>query len=412
MKIGLLIIATEVLEGKIQDINTKNLALFLKKFHLEIYTSLVVRDIESEIQRGYSELLDLCDVVVTSGGLGPTKDDLTKKVLGDFLQTKMELSQEAMEVAQSNYKKFEREFPGKDHGYSYLPLGVKPLSNSTGFAPGLWTLVGAKLILGAPGVPREFVSMLYDHLAPYIKKHHLNNEYTGDVIIRTRGVPEEKIFGQVDIELWDKLEKFGSVSSLPQMQGVDVGVKIRASSEATFNTKKNQILNIIKSSPINEFIWHSGPEGLEEVIVKKSIEKKLKFGFAESATGGLCAHRITSVPGASQVFNGSIVSYVDSVKKNCLGVGEVSQFGAVSEQVAIKMAEGAYKGLGVDVAISITGLAGPGDDGKNPVGTVWIGWHTSKDCGAKTLRFYGDRERLKDQFSQYALFTLLEKIQN
>jgi nicotinamide-nucleotide amidase len=415
MKIGLLIIATEILEGKITDLNTRFLALFLKKHHLELLSSLTVRDDRDEIKKALGLLLDSCDLVITSGGLGPTKDDLTKEVLGQFLNQKSVFSEVAHKVAEENYKKYDRSYPGRDHVYSSLPLGVRPLSNSTGLAPGLFTEIQGKSILCAPGVPREFKSMLEDHIAPWLKKNHQVQALFENMVFRTKRVPEEKIFGELDSQLWDKLSEFGEVSSLPGMMGVDIGIKIKAQNEEELLDKKSRILSVMESSPIKPHIWHRGEERLEEVIVKLANQKQLTFGFAESCTGGLCSHRVTNISGSSHSFLGSVISYDNSVKKRSLEVSQelINLKGVVSVEVAEAMAQGLVARLNTDIGVSTTGIAGPnGGTSELPIGTVCLAVHY-KDGKSNSykLRFFGDRETLKERFAQAALMLLLEALE-
>jgi nicotinamide-nucleotide amidase len=415
MKIGFLVIGSEVLDGKITDSNTKLLADFLKTHHLEISASMVARDERSAILSALTVLFDNCDLVVTSGGLGPTKDDITKDTLAAFFNAKIEYSEKSHQVAEANYKRFDRPFPGKDHGYSFLPQNFIPLNNSTGFAPGFFSDQKGKFLFSAPGVPREFKSMLEEHLI-HLVGHKLDQKHVlGTVIIRTKKIPEEKIFGEVDPTLWDKLETFGEVSSLPILMGVDIGVKIKAKNNGELSEKISAVREIINNSPLKPAVWHYGPESLEEKIVTLANQKKIRFGFAESATGGLCSHRITSIAGSSQCFMGSVVCYDEKVKEHILGVKAetLEKCTAVSIECAEEMAEGLKRQLSVDIAISITGYAGPGGgNDKFPVGSVCIGKATAKQRIAESFNFKGDREILKQRFSQAALHTLLEELEN
>lgn len=415
MKIGYLVIGSEVLDGKISDTNTKLLADFLKTYHLEIHQSMVARDERSAILEALKVLFDKCDLVVTSGGLGPTKDDITKDTLAEFFGSKISYSEKAHQVADANYKRFDRPFPGKDHGYSYLPEKFVPLNNSTGFAPGFFSEQKGKFLFSAPGVPREFKSMLEEHLIRLVSSKLDQSVVLGTVIIRTKKVPEEKIFGEVDPTLWDKLEQYGEVSSLPILMGVDIGVKIKANNNTELSEKISAIKAIIEASPIKPAVWNYGPESLEERIVTIANQKKIRFGFAESATGGLCSSRITNISGSSQCFMGSIVCYDEKVKEHILGVSAktLEECSAVSIKCAEEMAQGLKEKFSVDIAISITGFAGPGGgNDKFPVGSVCIGKAKSGQVSAESFFFKGDREILKQRFSQAALHALLGELEN
>jgi nicotinamide-nucleotide amidase len=411
MQVGLLIIASEVLDGKVADTNTQTLSLFLRSHHLELSQTLTVRDHPAAIHQGLDFLFQACQLVITSGGLGPTPDDLTKAAIATFLQRKIIFSSAAMQVAQENYQRFDRVFPGKEHGYSFLPEHFMALPNSAGYAPGLYGADGNRLIFSAPGVPREFRAMLEDHLIKLLSPQLKGSKFLDAIVIRTSKIPEEKIFGELDTKLWQKLESFGEVSSLPVISGVDIVVKTSSDSEAGLELKRQGIDKILQASPLKSYIWHLGAESLEQVIVTRAISKNIRFGFAESATGGLCSHRITNVAGSSSVFMGSVISYAEAVKTSELGVDAASMatHGVVSQATAEAMARGLATHLKLDLAVSITGYAGPGGGSADkPVGTVCIGLWYQGQLSSQQLRFYGDREQLKNRFAQAALMALLE----
>lgn len=414
MKTGLLIIATEVLNGKIKDLNTSLIAGILRRYFFELEIQLAVSDDEKSIHGAIDFLAQNCDLIITAGGVGPTKDDITKSALATYFDRPLIYSSEAEEIAVANYQNMGRPFPGKDHPYTLLPEGFKPLSNPCGFAPGFFFDSGMFKVISVPGVPRELTQMLEFHLPELIFNHHKKNHFLRHVIIRTRGVPEEKIFGEVDPELWEKLAVFGSVSSLPVVYGVDIGVRCSASSEVELDRLEKGVHKVFDESPVAPHIWHRGPETLEETILKKAQDKKKTFSFAESATGGLCSHRMTDVPGVSSHFTGSVVCYDTKVKIETLHVPEeiIQSQGVVSEEVALKMAQGVRDALGSDIGISITGLAGPGGGSPEiPVGTVCIGVSTKDRDKAHRYQFKGDRNLLKLRFSQIALFTLLDALE-
>jgi nicotinamide-nucleotide amidase len=414
MKTGFLIIASEVLNGKITDVNNQALARFLRPYSIEIEKTVIVKDSVPAIHKALKDLLEECDLVVTSGGLGPTRDDLTKDALGTFFGKKTFFSEEAFQIAQKNYEKFGRPFPGREHGYCFLPEGFKALNNQTGFAPGLFFEEKGKYIFSGPGVPREFRGILEEHLEQLVLSQSKPGEFFRFVNIRTKRVPEEKIFGEVDPTLWDKLEAYGDVSSLPNYLGVDVGVKITGKSSFDLDQKEKEILAIIDQSPVKGSVWHIGLESIEEIILMKAKDLNVKFGFAESATGGLCAHRMTSVSGSSQSFMGSVVSYSNDVKKNVLAVdpSTIEKHSEVSPEAASEMAEGARKILNVDIAVSVTGIAGPGGGSmEKPVGYVCVGVSSKLGTDSVEARLFGDREQLKFRFSQLVLMTLIETME-
>jgi nicotinamide-nucleotide amidase len=414
MKIGLLIIGSEVLDGKISDLNTKILANFLKLHHLEVSEARIARDEANSISTHFKGLLGNNDMVITTGGLGPTKDDITKATLAECLNRKIQFSSEAQKVAEENYKRFNRSFPGKESGYCYLPEGFVPLPNNSGLAPSFYVEHEGKIIVSAPGVPREFTSLLQDHFITIAGKKLPKDQFFHNFIARTKRVPEEKIFGEVDPKLWDKLEEYGDVSSLPNIMGVDIGVKIRATSQDELTQKIETVKNILQSSPVHQHVWSLEPVSIEEKIVKLANQKGIKFGFSESATGGLCSSRITNISGSSQSFMGGVVCYDEKIKENILGVKRetLDIHTAVSPECAHEMAAGLKEKFNLDIAISITGYAGPGGGTeKYPVGTVCIGRAIFDRTTAEVFQFKGDRELLKERFSQAALYALLEEVE-
>lgn len=415
MKIGLLIIGNEILEGKISDGNTRQLSLFLKQHHLELQTSLTVPDKTHAIHLGLKTLFSICDIVVTSGGLGPTKDDLTKEAIASFLGRKISYSDDSYEVALKNYERFNRPFAGKEHGYCFLPEGFIALTNTTGFAPGLFTEHLGKYLLCGAGVPKEFKSLLEDHFIELIQsKFPKSPNLIESITVRTKKIPEEKIFEEVDVTLWDKLAQIGSVSSLPTTMGVDIGVKIIAKNSQEMEDKKKRVLEIFNNSPIRISVWQIGSLSLEEYIVQLANKKNITFGFAESCTGGLCSHRITNISGSSKTFLGSVISYSESVKNKILNVeaATLKNYGAVSIQTAGEMASGLSQQLKTKIAISTTGIAGPsGGSAEKPVGTVCFGVTNNGRTQTHTAHFPGDRDQLKLRFSQAALFYLLEELE-
>lgn len=415
MKIGFLVIGSEVLNGKTAEANLKSLADFLKLHHLEVLKSMTVRDDEKAIHQGLNLLFNDCDVIITSGGLGPTRDDITKQTIASFLGRTISYNAEAEQVAIKNYEKFARPFPGKEHGYCYLPEGFVALNNSNGFAPNLSTNHQNKILICGPGVPREFKAMLQDHFLSLVGERLDKNSFQETVLVRTKKIPEEKIFGEVDPELWDKLSQYGDVSSLPIIFGVDIGVKITAKSEEELGKKREQVIFIFRSSPIHTAIWHIGNESLEEVIVQKANEKNIKYGFAESATGGMCSNLITNVPGASNQFMGSVICYNEQVKIDLLNVQEESlkAHTVYSREVASEMAKGLAESMKLDIAIAITGIAGPGGGTEqNPVGTVYVASFKQGKETVEHFQFRGDRELLKVRFTQAALHMLLEELED
>ena len=411
MKADLILIGNELLNGKTQDLNTMALAKGLFKIGISLRKVHIIQDGSLEFSTSMDDALINSDAIFISGGLGPTQDDVTKSMLSLYLKKEIVYHEQAYQMALSHYERTNREYKKSDVYYHELPLEFTPIKNPAGYAPGILAEKQNKSIYALPGVPSEFRAMLEQIIIPII---NTQSEYIMEQLtFKTYGVSEAKIFNELCPKLWNELESYGEVSSLPHPLSVDIGVTITAQTQKKLQEKKQAIEQLIYHSNLKEYIWHTGKENLEELIVKEAIEKKLTLGFAESCTGGLCASRITDVSGSSSVFYGSIVSYANSVKQKSLQVSEktLQNFGAVSMETAQEMAQGARSELNVDIAVSITGIAGPGGGSKEkPVGTVGIAIATKKASTSNLHFFSGERLSLKYSFSQIALFKMLEAI--
>jgi nicotinamide-nucleotide amidase len=410
MNISLILIGSELLNGKIQDKNAQVLSRISFLHGLTLRHVFTIADVYEDFEPIMKIAQDQSDIIITSGGLGPTDDDLTMDFMSRFFNKPIKVSDDAIQVATGHYQRAGREFNKEKSKYRFLPLNFTPLTNPAGFAPGMYFFNENKHFISLPGVPREFESMVNEIV---LTKFNQNNKLQKNIIIKTKGLPEEALFKTIAPNLWNDLAQLGSVSSLPHFLGVDIGVHISDSNPDILNVKEQQVMSIIKNSPIVQHIWHIGPESLEEVILAKAKAKNLKISFAESCTGGFNSHKLTQISGSSKVFYGGVVSYDNSVKENILKVKSetLAKFGAVSNEVAMEMAVGVNNVCKTDIAISTTGIAGPtGGSSQKPVGTVCIGFSDQLAIDAQTYHFTGDRETLKNRFSLMSLFVLLERI--
>ncbi|MCR9205624.1 MAG: nicotinamide-nucleotide amidohydrolase family protein, partial [Halobacteriovoraceae bacterium] len=353
------------------------------------------------------------DLVLTTGGLGPTEDDITKSTLGRFFGGELRENEKAKKLALEHYARIEKVWSPETNSYHLIPDGMEPIPNPKGLAPGLSYSKEGKLFMAAPGVPRELKGMIETEFPLLLDKVFPSRKQKTQVLtIRTIGVPEEKIFFQLMPNLWKDLSQWGKVSSLPQVLGVDINLTIDGG-EAELLKARNHWQTELKKSPLAQTIWSWDHLTLEELVVFEANQKGLTISIAESCTGGLVANRITNVPGSSSVFLSSVVAYANEVKVNILGVKSetLKSYGAVSEQTAGEMAMGVRKVIGSDISISLTGIAGPGGGSEEkPVGTVCMGIDSSLETLTKTYNFRGDRDHLKNRFSEMALYKLLQVI--
>lgn len=412
MNAALIIIGDEILSGRTRDLNGFWLSKFLTQKGIKLKSIIVVNDDESEIHSALDSQLKNNDIVFTSGGLGPTKDDITKNVLAKYFQKEMISNETSKYLIKDLYAKFDREWTEETNDYHFFPKDFILTDNPMGYAPGLCYIENSKAVFSAPGVPREFSAMIEEVFLPKIEQYFDKKLFSSIELfaVRTKGIPEEKIFTELCPNLWNELSSISKLSSLPHLLGVDLLLYIEKNDA---QEKKEEIRSLIENSELKQYVWQYGNLELEELIVKLCREKKLTIGMAESCTGGLTSSKITNISGSSSVFHGAVVSYANEVKTNLLNVKEetLKNFGAVSKECALEMARGAREVLKTDFAVSFTGIAGPGGgSAEKPVGTVGIGISGPDISESNIYNFRGDRMGLKERFSRAGLFLLLEKI--
>jgi nicotinamide-nucleotide amidase len=412
LSVSMIVIGDEILNGRTTDLNGSWLSKFLFQKGLMLTSIRFIRDNIDEINSTLISALNESDIVITSGGIGPTLDDKTKNTLASFFKKKIIPRDDVATIVTDNYSRFGRTWLPSSNHYHHFPEDFMAIRNPRGLAPGLGFFTPEKkLILSGPGVPREFTEMVevefYPVIASYFNDRLKENFQT---VIRTRGVAEEKIFFELCPTLWEGLEKFGKVSSLPHTIGIDIVVSYEGNQDI-HQEKNKKIKDLITQTPLAPHVWQWGNTAVNVLVLEQAKKKKCTFSLAESCTGGLASSKITDLSGSSEVFWGSIISYDNSIKESLLNVSAetLKKFGAVSVETATEMAIGVMKNLKTDYAVSISGIAGPtGGTKEKPIGTVAIGFASKEKSGAHLHHFPGDRIRLKERFSDMALLTLLE----
>ncbi|MCA0362633.1 MAG: competence/damage-inducible protein A [Bacteroidetes bacterium] len=404
-------IGDEILYGQITDTNTKWISENLDKIGIKTKRKSSVGDDRNEILSILNESLQRADIVLITGGLGPTKDDITKKTLAGFFDDHLVINPHAEAFIRQFFEKRGREFTEINRQQAAIPSRCTYLHNATGTAPGMWFEKDGKIIVSMPGVPVEMHYLMENEVLPRLKKRFELPEIIHQVV-RTIGLGESFLAEKIS-EWEDSLPENLKLAYLPSFGEV----KLRITG-VDFDYKKlrNQIDDEVKKLVpiINDFIYSTDNENIEEVIGKLLIQKNQKVSVAESCTGGYLSHLFTSIPGSSAYFMGGIVSYSNEAKMEVLKVKQetLTKFGAVSEETVKEMAIGAKNLLKTDYAISTSGIAGPdGGTPEKPVGTVWLAVTDGTETLTKKLTL-GNQRLVNIQYSGKAALNLLRSMIN
>lgn len=402
MKAELVMIGTELLLGHTVDTNAAFLAQELAKLGIDLYYKSTVGDNWLRMLETLAQALSRSDVVITSGGLGATTDDLTREAIAAITNKPLKLNLEAVAAIEKYFHDRNRPMSDNNRKQAYLPSGSQMIPNHWGTAPGIICEVGEKCIICLPGVPGELKEMWSATVAPYLAKKGANSV----IISRTLkfvGIGEADLAQLVHEEIINQTNP----TIAPYAGQGEVVLRVTAKAE---NTAAAQAM----IQPVEErlkqilapYYYGADQDTLETVVGNMLRERGETLATAESCTGGLIAHRITNVPGSSDYFNCGFVTYSNEAKIELLGVDPVliQQYGAVSREVAIAMAEGARRQAGTSWGLAVTGIAGPGGATKDkPVGLVHIAVASAGDTIAKVYHFHGTREQIKFSTSQTAL---------
>lgn len=366
----LISVGTEILLGDILNTDAQFLSQELAKMGISVMHQSTVGDNAGRLTKLLEEASQRSDIIILSGGLGPTPDDITKEVCCDFFNKKMYLHEESLERMKVFFAQRNREMPENNIKQAMLPEGCVVFENNNGTAPGLAVEKDGVHLILLPGPPRELKPMFFECAVPYLKRFSDKTIISHN--IRTFGIGESSMAEKV-VDLFDM--KNPTVAPYAKDGEALIRVTAMADSEEEAQEMCRPVIDEIKQR-LGDVVYGVDYTCIEEAVVELLREKKLKVATAESCTGGFIAKRITNISGSSDVFECGIVSYSNRIKNEILGVSadDLEKFGAVSETVACQMAEGALKVSGADIAVSVTGLAGPNGDGTDkPVGLSYIG---------------------------------------
>jgi nicotinamide-nucleotide amidase len=411
MNVQIITIGDELLIGQVVDTNSAWMGQELGKAGFQVIRQTAVGDVENDIQEAIDIAMNGAPIVLLTGGIGPTKDDITKKTLCSYFDSKLHFSNEVYENILALFSTSGRTVNELTRDQAIVPDKCTVIQNRVGTAPCTWFEKDGKILVSMPGVPYEMKWLMTNEIIPRLKKR-----FPQDIFIRhqTTWVSgfTESILAMQLAGFEEQLPSFVKLAYLPQ-PGL---IRLRLSayggseqeSEQAITEQKQKLHSLIAGHILSE-----EDKTIEEQIGEALLTKRLTMGTAESCTGGRIASMLTSIPGSSRYFTGSIVSYSNEIKHHVLGVSheDLSRYGAVSQPVVEQMSLGALRVLGCDCAVSTSGIAGPdgGTPGK-PVGTVWIAAAYEGKVISKCHHFTGIREMNIVRASNMALLMLLELI--
>jgi len=387
----LLTIGDEILYGQIVDTNSQWMSVELSNVGIRVIRKTSVSDQEDEIITAFAEAEKRADIVLITGGLGPTSDDLTKPCLAKYFNCEIKIHEEALEEVTEFFKSRGRELTEINRQQASLPVCCEKISNKMGTAPGMWFERHEKIFVSMPGVPHEMKRMMTDIVLPKLIKS-FKTPVISHKVIRTSGIGES--FLAEKISPWEKtLPSHIKLAYLPGLS--EVKLRLTAFGEDRKKLQEETEDLVKKLLPLaGEYIYGYGEDPLEIVIGNTLRQKKLTLSIAESCTGGYLSHLITSIPGSSDYFLGSIIPYAYDIKMRQLGVKPetLEQYGAVSEQTIIEMANLVRAKFNTDIGVATSGIAGPGGATQDkPVGTVWIAYSDKHQTVARKLQLSKDR---------------------
>lgn len=395
IKAAIITIGDELLIGQTIDTNSAWIAQNLNIQGIDVLRRVAVGDRWDAIWNSLNDELRESELVIITGGLGPTADDITKPLLCEFFGGKLVVNEPVLEHVKQMFLKRNRPFLERNLKQAEVPDVCTVLHNRLGTAPGMWFERDGKVIISLPGVPFEMICIMEDEVLPRLKNRFQSGAIVHRSII-TAGEGESFIAEQI-LDLETALPPHIRLAYLPTPGMVRLRLTGHAPDETTLITEVEQHQQEI-ATRLEHIVVALEDIPLEHVLGNILKEKGLTLGLAESCTGGYIAHKLTQISGSSGYFTGSIVCYHEQVKKDILDVKQetLDVYGVVSEEVAIQMAEGARRVLKTDIGFGVTGLLSASEDYKIPVGTVCVAVANSERTVSKTFQVHSDRMRNKD----------------
>ncbi|HTZ98709.1 MAG TPA: competence/damage-inducible protein A, partial [Candidatus Aquilonibacter sp.] len=405
MNAEIIAVGSELLASDRLDTNSLFLTSGLNQLGIRVIHKAVVGDSPDEMRTSFRHALDRADVIVSSGGLGPTDDDRTRDTVAELLGRKLQRNEDIVRHIQERFRRFGRAMPDINIRQAMVPEGATVLPNPRGTAPGLWLESNGRIVVMLPGVPNELRAMFDEEVRPRLARIAPPERlYTRD--LRITGLSESDVETRVSplYALYPNTET--TILSAPS--GIQLHPRIWSADPAHAEKILDEITGRMAMA-LGENLYSSHGESLEEVVARVLIENRATVAVAESCTGGMVAEHLTNVPGSSTYFLGGVVCYSNELKTSLVGVPTeiIEAKGAVSSEVALALADGIRRRTGATIGVGITGIAGPGGGTpEKPVGLVHIGIADERGPRERAMRFPGDRDRIRN----YATYASLDTI--
>lgn len=410
MDIELVTVGTELLLGFTVDTNSAEIGRTLAAGGVRVVRRTAVADEVAAIRDAVSAGLKRTGVVITTGGLGPTADDITKSAVAGLFGVRLVFDPSVWAALEARFARFGRIPTANNRGQAEIPEGAAVLPNRWGTAPGLWLEGEPGLVIMLPGVPIEMRNLLEASVVPRFAARGERPSVIRSATVRTTAIAESTLAERMgDIEA--RIAPL-SLAYLPGLGSVDLRVTAWNLEGEEADRRLADAVRLM-ADRAGDHAYGTGSDDLAAIVLAELRRRGLRIAVAESCTGGLLGGRLTAIPGSSSQFLGGVIAYADEAKHRLLGVplDLLATFGAVSEPVAREMALGAARSLGADIAVAITGVAGPdGGTPEKPVGTVWFGFVWPGGAEAVLRKLVGTREEVRGRAAQLALYELWRRL--
>jgi len=404
----ILAVGTELLIGQIVNTNAQYITKRLNDLGVNVYYHSVVGDNPIRLKECLQLALNRCDVVITTGGLGPTRDDITKETIAEIMGIKLVRHEETYRNIKCFFERVGRRMMDNNMKQADIPEGCIIIPNHNGTAPGCIIEKDGKTVIMLPGPPKEMIPMFEETVSPYFEKK--TGQIIGSRMLKVFGIGES----EMEMRIIDLIEAQSNPTIAPYVNMGEVVIRVTARSKDYNEAMKmiDPVIEKIKERLGSNLYAYDG-ETLEETVVQLLIDRDISISTAESCTGGMLASKLVNVPGVSKVFTNGFITYSNQSKTDVLGVSPdtISKFGAVSKETAVEMVKGLIKKTSTRAGIAITGIAGPdGGTPEKPAGTVWIAVMLDGEIEAAIFKQNGDRERVRHMACLNALNMLRKKI--